>query len=536
MIYGARSNGGHHGLVFTKTDVVEVMLDRVGYTANSNLSQVTVVEPAAGDGAFAIEIIRRLHKSSQNFDFPFSEAISNLSFYELDPQTCERLKERIQSTLEGLGEYLSENLVRHEDFLLAKTGKCDLVIGNPPYVRHENIPQDKKSLYRTKFATFRHRSDLFVAFYEKGLHLLKPHGTLSFICSNRWLKNQYGYSLRQLIGLSFSLKEIIDLEKTNPFQEEVMAYPAITTIQHKTYDKGGIYHSLDSINELFALDKKKAPTRKINTRNPSNWFSQHYDSAFDRSLDSIENQGFKIGIGVATGLDRVFIRKDFPTLLEPEVVLPLLISRDTRNNTLTWSGNYILNPFDKHGNLIDLNKYPKAKAYLESEKDALSSRHTAKKNANAWYKTIDKITPELTQKEKILLPDISGNNHLLIDRGDFYPHHNLYYITGADYGKLVLLAAILMSNFVKDQLMEFGNKMNGGYPRWQSQNLKRLRIPVLDAIPAALARKISDAYHQKDYCSINQLINAETVSELEITSGQMSFFDPQQEYQVQNKN
>lgn len=533
MIYGARSNGGHHGLVLTKTNVVEVMLDRVGYSTNNDLSQIKVIEPAAGDGAFAVEIISRLYQSSFNFNFPFKQSLANLSFFELDEKMFHILTKKIQSKLAEYGASLPENLVRQSDFLLSNPSQSDLVVGNPPYVRHENIPEDKKEIYRAKFATFKHRSDLFIAFYEKGLRLLKPNGTLSYICSNRWLKNQYGHSLRHLISLSFSLNEIIDLEKTNPFQEEVIAYPAITTIQNNISSKTGKYFSLNSINELYELENDTQPTRNINIRNSNNWFSSDYHSPkVEKSLDSIENQGFKIGIGVATGLDRVFIRKDFPVLVENELLIPVLMSKDTKSNELTWSGNYILNPFDRIGKLIDLNDFPKAKAYLESEKDALASRHVAKKNTVSWYKTIDKINPMLTGKDKILLPDISGNFHLLIDRGKFYPHHNLYYITGREYEKLVLLAAILMSDFVKDQLMEFGNKMNGGYPRWQSQNLKRLRIPILDAISKPVAKEISEAYNRKDYVAINQLITSETVSEMEVNSGQMSFFEPQAEYQV----
>jgi hypothetical protein len=226
----------------------------------------------------------------------------------------------------------------------------------------------------------------------------------------------------------------------------------------------------------------------------------------------------------------VFIRKDFQTFIEQELLLPILVSRDTKNNNLNWSGNHILNPFDKKGKLIDLTHYPKAKKYFESEKESLQNRHIAKKNPKFWYKTIDKIHPELTHKDKIILPDISGNTHLLIDRGEYYPHHNLYYITGNSYQKLVLLAAILMSDFVKDQLMELGNKMNGGYPRWQSQNLKRLRLPIIEAIPVEIAKKILSAYGRKDYVTINQIITKEQISDFKITSGQMALFESKDKY------
>jgi hypothetical protein len=80
---------------------------------------------------------------------------------------------------------------------------------------------------------------------------------------------------------------------------------------------------------------------------------------------------------------------------------------------------------------------------LHKNKDLLLKRHIAKKKPHLWFKTIDKITSSLTNTDKILLPDISGNSHLFVDEGNFYPHHNLYFISGQDHQKLKLLAAIL---------------------------------------------------------------------------------------------
>src|SRR5690606_11925167 len=107
---------------------------------------------------------------------------------------------------------------------------------------------------------------------------------------------------------------------------------------------------------------------------------------------------------------------------------------------------------DKSGKLINLKKYPKAEDYLLSNRDILDKRYVAKKNPLAWYKTIDCIKYGLISKHKIVLPDISGNKFLFIDKGQYYPHHNLYYITGNEE-KLVILAAILMSGFVLKQLL-----------------------------------------------------------------------------------
>ena len=527
MIYGSRSNGNHHGLVLTKPLVVDFMLDRIGYISSTDLREKVVAEPAAGDGAFAIAIIDRLFESSRNFGFSFQKALSNIKLYEIDSKMSELLTTRIKSRLVELSVILPKTMIQTTDFLLAELIPCDIVIGNPPYVRHENIPEKEKSIYRQIFRTFTHRSDLYIAFYEKSLRILNENGILSFICSNRWLKNQYGQNLRELIGLNYALDEIIDIEGTCPFEEDVIAYPAITTIRKSDKKLMGNYYRIHHIDDLDKIDHSITPSRTLNTRVAKNWFSYISNgNRYEKYLDSIENQGFKIGIGVATGSDKVFIRNDFHHIVENELLLPLLISRDLRDNKLNWSGKFILNPFAENGELIDLEQYPKAKKYFYSKRETLLKRHVSKKNPKKWYKTIDRITTDLTQQDKIILPDISGNTHLFIDQGNYYPHHNLYYITGRSYDKLVLLAAILMSDFVKSQLCELGNKMNGGYPRWQSQNLKKLRVPIIDAIPESSAKEIVRAYNARDYPKIDSLITPAKISHYETTCGQTRLFEP----------
>lgn len=530
MIYGTRSNGNNHGLVLTKPLVVEKMLDLAGYNMYSDLSRITILEPSAGDGAFAVAIINRLYKSSLKFGFNFQESLSNIKLFEIDEKMVSLLIERIDLTLNVLSAYRPETMVVHGDFLLSNAALFDIVVGNPPYVRHENIPEDLKIAYRKLFRTFTHRSDLYVAFFEKGMRLLKQDGRLSFITSNRWLKNQYGKKLRDFITSNYSLEEVIDLENTSPFEEEVLAYPAITTIKKASGSGMPGYYQINDLKELECFTTDIKPKSRLNTK-ASNWFAKHtFGEAHDKFLDTITNQGFKIGIGVATGCDRVFIRNDFKELVENELLLPILISKDLRGDKLKWSGNFILNPFNSKGELIDLDRFPKAKAYLFLHKEALDNRHVARKNNNNWYKTIDKIQAELTFQDKIILPDLSGNKSIFIDKGEFYPHHNLYYITGRSKTQLTLLAAILTSDFVRLQLLEYGNKMNGGYVRWQSQNLKKLRVPIIDAIPKLTADKIIKAYYENNIAEINRLMTPVQISEYELTEGQMSLFEPEELY------
>ena len=192
--------------------------------------------------------------------------------------------------------------------------------------------------------------------------------------------------------------------------------------------------------------------------------------------------------------------------MEEELILPGINAKDLRGNRLNWNGEYLFNPYNQDGTLVDLSQYPKAKSYLESHRAQLSSRHIARKSPSKWYKTIDRITPSLVSQPKILLPDISGNTYIFVDDGVFYPLHNIYYITGRSALQLRLLAALLMSDFTREQLASVTNKMNGGFSRWQSQHLRKLRLPTINTLSADDVQHILLSYEKKEVASINSTL------------------------------
>jgi len=81
------------------------------------------------------------------------------------------------------------------------------------------------------------------------------------------------------------------------------------------------------------------------------------------------------------------------------------------------------------------------------------------------------------------------------------------------------------------KLLHIGNKMKGGYPRWQSQNLRKLRIPIINAIPKVLQESLLNAYHNKDLKTINSIITTEQISNFEIKKGQGVLFEPGESYE-----
>lgn len=503
-----RKTGRNHGVVFTSSNVVTFILDEVGYRHDINLSNIRILEPAAGNGSFALEIVKRLYNSSIIYQFDFVTALkNNVRFVELDTQSCSHLLDR-------LNYFLSKNNVDYQiqvgveiinaDFLTYYFYEYfDCIVGNPPYIRHELIPEKYKKEYRKRFKTFKYRADVYVLFYEKSLRLLCRNGLLSFICSNRWLYNQYGQLLRDEIAQNYNLKKILNIENASPFDENVIAYPSITTIENCQRKKDLYY--FESSSETINFNSLEF--QKIKNPTDSSWENVFLKYNINHSaLNGIIEQGFEIGIGVATGADKVFIineaQKD---KIENSRFLPIITTKDLLLEKINWRKQFVINPYE-NGQLCDLEKYPKLKYYFEQHKEKLKQRHTAKANPEKWFKTIDKIRPELVTKPKLLLPDIAGIKKLLIDSGEFYPHHNLYYITGQTVDRLKILASILMSNFIREQLSQIGIRMNGGFPRFQAQILKKLRIPNIEYLTSEEKAALIESYDNLDLLIINKII------------------------------
>ena len=211
-------------------------------------------------------------------------------------------------------------------------------------------------------------------------------------------------------------------------------------------------------------------------------------------LESKET-GTKVGIGVATGADKIFITKD-KALTEESRLLPLALASDISTGLLEWAGHYLVNPWDEDG-LVDLGKYPRLKTYLEKHREALGRRHVARKNGRSWARTIDRVNTELTGRVKLYVADIKDRLNPVLDRGETYPHHNLYFVQ-SDAWDLEVLGGLLLSDVAQFFVECYGVRMRGGYLRFQAQYLRRIRVPRPGEVTAEQAERLRRAFRGRD--------------------------------------
>jgi hypothetical protein len=206
--------------------------------------------------------------------------------------------------------------------------------------------------------------------------------------------------------------------------------------------------------------------------------------------------GTRVGIGVATGADGVFITKTPPDV-EDDRLLPLAMSRDLSTGKLVWSGNYLINPWLADGSLVNIRDYPLLGKYLEANKGKLAKRHVAEKSPANWYRTIDKVDGKLTAHQKLLIPDMRMNIHPVLDDGTTYPHHNLYYVV-SDTWDLRVLGGLLLSRVAQAFIEAYAVRMRGGTLRFQAQYLRKIRVPQPSDLSPEDRDGLATAFERRD--------------------------------------
>lgn len=367
------------------------------------------------------------------------------------------------------------------------------------------------------------RADLYIPFIERSLSLLRKNGTLSFICADRWMKNKYGGPLRNMVSDDFHLSHHIDFTNCPAFHDDVVAYPAVTVISRTKGDLTRVARrpkvtseNLESLAEGLVDKKRKHPQVTVAcevVRGFEPWLLDNparlnVIRKLEHSFPVLENTGCRVGIGVATGIDRVFIRPDSQLPIENERKLPLVMTRDIKCGEIQWGGAMLLNPFEgETSKLVDLGRYPMLSSYLTEHREAITRRHVAKKNPKNWFKTIDRIYPSLTATPKLLIPDIKGEPTVVYDKGEFYPHHNFYYVISHSWD-LRALQAVLLSPVAQAFIATYSLRMRGDCLRYQAQYLRRIRLPPWKNISTENRKRLILSGESQDQGKIHPAVQA----------------------------
>ncbi len=526
--FGQRSDGEIHGVVLTKPHVVDLILDLAGYKMGEDLTSMRLLEPSCGHGAFLIPAVKRLLDTYRLSDGKPSDLKNAIMAFDIDTEHVRTTKAELIKVIASYNishkdaVALVDGWIFEGDYLLANLPPhFDVIVGNPPYIRIEQISPQLQGEYRKRYSSLFDRADLYVAFIEKSLSHLAPNGVLSFICADRWILNRYGAPLREKLTKDFQVQTYIDLHRASPFESEVIAYPSIFVIGRGKTEKVNVFTMKTATPEecgavQHILSGRKKPSESVSFASYEKWFSGDEPwtlsapeqlaalRELEERFQPIEADGStQVRIGVATGSDKFYI-VDKNLDVEKDRLIPLVMRADLDRGKIKSSGKCVINTFDDTGKVIDLKKYPKLQSYFCDHAAEIRKRHVAKKNENGWFRTIDRVYPDLVKKPKLLIPDIAGSNEVTFDSGHYHPHHNLYFVI-SDNWDLEVLGGLLSSRIALFFVWSYAVKMRGGYLRFQAQYLRRIRVPKPTEIPSDLRSDIKAAFRQRDFEELDRL-------------------------------
>lgn len=511
------------GEVFTRRWVVELMLDLVEYTPGRDLASLTVVEPAVGSGAFWRVLLERLTTAPRAAGR--WEGLHNaLRGYDIEQANVDHCRALTVTHLVasgcplGTAHALAENWLRCEDFLLATRDlRADLVVGNPPYIRIEELAPQLLREYRRVAPTMGGRADIFVGFYEHGLDLLKPGGKLAFICADRWMRNAYGRALRAKVIDGFSVDDVIVMHDTDAFESDVSAYPAITVISRKPQGTASIAKARENFGadqaSAYMQWRYRAETRLVTDEVEAAVLPSWHETAevwpdaspaviawlerLEETVPLLEDAstGTRLGIGIATGADRIYIRSG-DIDVEPDRLMPMVTPDAIRSGEFRFTGEHLVSPWAPDG-LVDLTDYPRLARYYAHNSQQLRGRSVAKRSGPHWYRTIDRQNFALLQREMLVMQDMKAQASPVRVPSGFVPHHNLYWIVSNTWD-LDALGGLLLSKVVEKQVEAYCVKMRGGTLRFQAQVLRKVRIPRIDDIDPATLADLAAAFRNRD--------------------------------------
>ena len=378
-----------------------------------------------------------------------------------------------------------------------QNGGFDIVIGNPPYVRHELI-KDWKPALEQRFKTYAGTADLYVYFFELGYDLLKPGGRLGYIASNKWLRTGYGKTLRQFFRKHVTMTHVLDKGQTNIFRDAI-AYPAIVVFQKQA--------TSDPV-EITITDPPFDPVpAQLSTENLDDEAWLLHEPKFFRIKEKMERAGtplkdwdIEINRGITTGLNEAFIiddeKRDDLIRQDPksaDVIKPLLRGRDIEKWHVEWPRTWLI--FARRG--IDIARYPAIEAHLEQYREQLTPKNKGESKGRKpgdyqWCEIQDTTAyHQAFEQPKIIYPAIKNETAFVVDQGGFYQNSKGFHIVSASES-LPYLSAVLNSRLIFWYLRNHVSLLLGKTMELKEIYIRELPIPKLDT----QARKPFEAWSQ----------------------------------------
>ena len=377
------------GAVYTPQWIVDKILDETLPDITDPGREITMCDPSCGDGAFLTVFAMRVLSSLPRHGA--IHTLKNISGFDINEEAVNRCRVNLDRVLSE--KYPNERIVwdlRIMDVVSEEIpphykGRFNVVAGNPPYVRIQNM--DRANIV-SRWSFLKGATDLYMAFFELGLDLLSSGGRLGYITSSSWMKSAAGDVMRDHLIRNHTILKIVSFGDRQLF-DEVTTYTAISIIE-----KNGETDDIP-VEIQDGGDQVEGAVVFGDERNDTWWIarSREDEDKMRELLDAGPPLGeiADISVGLQTLCDSVFIlsktRADVMGLegsILRDIVKASVMKqgRDTEERVIVF-------PYNDQGELLPeewiLNEAPNAYRWLSENKGKLLSRDKGEVDPDKWY-------------------------------------------------------------------------------------------------------------------------------------------------------
>ena len=379
----------------------------------------------------------------------------------------------------------------------------DCVIGNPPYIQLQKMDTDADTLQKMNYETYERTGDIYCLFYEMGMKLLKPGALLSFITSNKWMRANYGKSLREHLSSKYNPTLLIDFANNKIFDSATVLVNILSL--EKCGNQG---HTIScSVEDGFDVSKL---SDYVQTHAVSSSFSSSESwsilSEIERSIkEKIEAVGtplkdwdIQINYGIKTGFNDAFIidsvkRNEILSACQTEeerqrtaeIIRPILRGRDIKRYCYEWAELYIIATFPSRQ--YDIDNYPTLKEFLlsfgierleQTGKEYIIDGEIVKarkKTNNKWFETQDSISYwDEFSKPKIVWGNLNTRgSYAMAPENMFINAPACMIVPGSQY-----LLTMLNSKVADYYIRNLGVVRNGGFFEYKPMFVEQIPVPL----------------------------------------------------------
>ncbi|MFC4449167.1 Eco57I restriction-modification methylase domain-containing protein [Halorussus aquaticus] len=407
---------------------------------------------------------------------------------------------------------------------LAGDAGFDVVLGNPPYVRQEQL-KSAKSYFQTRYDTYHSAADLYTYFLELGYKVLRNSKSLGFIVSNKFMHSEYGQKLRSKLSKQTKIRRAIDFHSLPVFGREVSAYPLILIFDkeealetHKpligkvpSLDFADLRREISDIG--YEVKQKSFGDNGWRIQNPQ--LTKIINKIEKDAQQLVDYIDVPLRRGILTGLNEAFIleKEEYQKLdLDDKHVFSLLRGRDIHRYRVDYEDRHLIRiPSGWTKSAADVKTEAEAWDWFKSEHTQLakylskfrSDAENRHDRGDCWWELRPCDYYKELEGPKIVYPVISKGPNFALDTDGHHINDKLYSIPTEDYKLLAILNSNLTRFWVQAEL----SGLRGGYQEFRAVHVEQVPIKHVteDGELSELAQDAIETREKRDRLNLSLL-------------------------------